>query len=81
MSGKRSAVSGQKSANPFLRPQPGVPHCQITDGQDRIRAIKGMTIGQLQAVIDLPNVQKTVADAARRRLRRLTLNPQPSTSR
>lgn len=48
-----------------------VPHVETVDAKDRLEAVKSFNAAELRAVIDLPNVQKTVRVAAERRLRKL----------
>lgn len=61
--------------NPFSKPAPGgfgIDHMVTYDAQSRIEMVRAFNPSQLRAAIALPGVQKTVSDAARRRLKKLT---------
>ncbi|HEY9282345.1 MAG TPA: hypothetical protein VIP46_02725 [Pyrinomonadaceae bacterium] len=58
------------NTNPFLRPDLG-PGVQTIDAPGRLRLVKTYGPDKLRQVIALPGVQKTVREAAERRLRKL----------
>ena len=62
-------------ANPFCKAAPphwGVEYTEICCAEDRIAAVRTMGIAELEAVLKFcPDVQVTVASAAKSRLNRL----------
>lgn len=57
-------------ANPFLCPEYG-PNVQTIDAPGRLRKVKSFGVAELRQVLALPDVQKTVRQAAERRLKKL----------
>lgn len=65
---------GKQSKNPFQAkglPGFGLEHIETVDAQSRLEEVRTFNVGQLRAVIAMPRLQKTVKQAAERRLRKL----------
>jgi hypothetical protein len=60
--------------NPFPYKAPpgyGVEYLEAIDAQSRLEKVREFTANQLREVIALPGVQKTIQQAAERRLRKI----------
>ena len=64
-------TAAKAAANPFLGTVPGRPDVGATDAESRIRMVASFTVEQCNRALHVPHLQKTVALAILRRVRKI----------
>ena len=60
-----------RQENPFAGKYPGMPNVQAVDAESRKRMVANFSVDECRRALHLRGLQKTVASAVERRLKRL----------